>query len=78
MASLINLSKNNHGDSMTDRDIENLNFLLSISEAALTEWYAQASLEDIIYAQELLEVFQVRLNLAINGSLQLPSSDRLH
>ena len=38
----------------TEHDAENLDFLRSLSDDALLNWYSQASDEDIEYAQDLL------------------------
>lgn len=45
----------------SEREIENLDFLCSLSENALAKWYAQASEDDIAYAQELLDRWETEL-----------------
>lgn len=45
----------------TERDAENLDFLRSLSNDALLNWYSQASDDDITYAQELLDRWELAL-----------------
>lgn len=45
----------------TERDAENLDFLRSLSNDALLNWYSQASDDDITYAQELLDHWELSL-----------------
>jgi hypothetical protein len=39
---------------MTERDMENLKFLLAIDAIGLQSWMNQAELDDLLYAEELL------------------------
>lgn len=63
---------------MNQRDQENLNFLLSVGEAGLREWYDQASEDDIEYAQELLSAYEMQLNFAEKGVVFAQQSKTLH
>lgn len=45
----------------TEHDAENLDFLRSLSDDALLNWYSQASDDDIAYAQELLDRWELSL-----------------
>jgi hypothetical protein len=44
-----------------DWDRDNLNFLLRISEKDYKDWHAQASEDDLVYAQELLDAYSREL-----------------
>jgi hypothetical protein len=46
---------------MNQRDRANLEFLLNIGPG-LADWYAQASVEDVEYATELLEAYEQELS----------------
>ena len=46
---------------MNQRDRANLEFLLSAGPA-LAEWFAQASEDDVEYAQELLDAYEQELS----------------
>ena len=46
---------------MTEYDRDNLNFLLQASEEGFKEWYEQASEDDRLYADELLEQFRMEV-----------------
>jgi hypothetical protein len=47
--------------SMTQNDINNLSFLMNADQQTLKNWYASASMEDLIYATELLDQYEVVL-----------------
>jgi len=61
---------------MNLNDRNNLNFLMTATPQALREWYDLASEDDLIYAQELLEAYQMELN-ASEYELLAPSTDTL-
>jgi hypothetical protein len=61
---------------MNLNDRNNLNFLMTATPQALREWYDLASEDDLIYAQELLEAYQMELN-ALEFELLAPSTDTL-
>ena len=42
---------------MNDIDIQNLEFLLAINEKGLIAWMEQADLDDLLYAEELLQKY---------------------
>lgn len=46
---------------MSNRDNDNLEFLLGLSETSLKLWYEQASEDDIVYACELLDSYEYDL-----------------
>ena len=46
---------------MNQRDRANLEFLLSVGDG-LAEWFAQASEDDVQYAQELLDAYEQELS----------------
>lgn len=46
---------------MNQRDRANLEFLLSVGDG-LAEWFAQASPDDVDYAQELLDAYEQELS----------------
>lgn len=48
---------------MSQRDIENLRFILNSTPESLEEWYLQADSDDIEYAQELMEAYSKELSL---------------
>ena len=49
-------------DGLTERDIENLNFLVNTSDVALRDWMMNyADQDDLDYAGELLEMLRHRL-----------------
>lgn len=41
--------------NMSERDQRNLSFLLTVDHKTLLEWYETASVDDLLYAQELFE-----------------------
>jgi hypothetical protein len=49
-------------NQMDENDRNNLNFLMSVSQKGLQEWYKQASEDDIQYALELMNWFQDELD----------------
>jgi len=53
---------------MNQRDRANLEFLLSVGPG-LADWFAQASEDDIKYAQELLNIYEQELEAQQNDSL---------
>ena len=61
---------------MNLNDRNNLNFLMTATPQALREWYDLASEDDLIYAQELLEAYQMELN-ALEFEFFAPSTDTL-
>ena len=44
---------------MSQRDADNLAFLLNLTPTGLREWYEQASEDDINYAEELIAQAQI-------------------
>lgn len=44
---------------MTERDIENLNFLLSVSPEGMALWFQSANYDDLVYAEELLQQYVI-------------------
>ena len=49
-------------DGLTERDIENLNFLVNTSDVVLRDWMLNyADQDDLDYANELLEMLRHRL-----------------
>jgi hypothetical protein len=46
-----------------DWDRDNLNFLLRINEVDYKDWHAQASEDDLVYAQELLDAYARELHM---------------
>lgn len=44
-----------------DWDRDNLNFLLMADSKCMKEWYEQADLDDLVYAQELLDAYAKEL-----------------
>ena len=48
-------------DGLTDRDVENLNFLVNASDEVLRDWMNHVDADDIDYAQELLEMLKHRI-----------------
>lgn len=46
---------------MNQRDRANLEFLLSVGDG-LAKWFAQASPDDVDYAQELLDAYEQELS----------------
>jgi hypothetical protein len=56
-------------DGMTDRDIENLNFLLNSSKATIQEWMTVVDSDDLDYALLLMSLYHLRLcDLAVERS----------
>lgn len=53
---------------MSDRDRQNLNFLLNADHNTLREWYDSASVDDLLYAQEL---FQAKTTELIMQEIEL-------
>lgn len=53
--------KHPYEGSMTERDLENLQFLLTVSPKVLAEWLEQADEDDIDYAMELLNYAKTEL-----------------
>lgn len=51
---------------MSDEDLRNLNFLLTIGEQGLADWIKQADADDATYAAELLEEFQRQREHSVN------------
>jgi len=47
---------------MNQRDRDNLNFLLQATPESLAAWYAQASEDDLEYADELLDRYSQELD----------------
>ena len=50
---------------MTEHDITNLEFLLSVPPAVLADWYVQMSSDDHNYAMALLKAKEAELNLRL-------------
>jgi hypothetical protein len=61
---------------MNLNDRNNLNFLMNATPEVLLEWYDTASEDDLIYAQELLDAYQMELN-ASEYELLAPSTNTL-
>ena len=53
---------------MNERDQRNLDFLLKVDHQTLMEWYDTASVDDLLYAQEL---FQAKTTELIMQELEL-------
>jgi len=53
---------------MNERDQRNLDFLLKVDHQTLLEWYNTASVDDLLYAQEL---FQAKTTELIIQELEL-------
>lgn len=53
---------------MSEKDQRNLNFLLTVDYKTLLEWYETASMDDLLYAQEL---FQAKTSELICQELEL-------
>lgn len=53
---------------MNERDRRNLDFLLKVDHQTLLEWYDTASVDDLLYAQEL---FQAKTTELIMQELEL-------
>lgn len=49
------MSKRVRSFEMSKRDQKNLDFLLNVDHKTLLEWYDTASVDDLLYAQELFE-----------------------
>ena len=47
---------------MNDHDRSNLTFLLTAEPSTLKSWYHTSTIDDIVYAKELLARHQVELN----------------
>jgi hypothetical protein len=62
---------------MNSRDKNNLDFLLSISNEALLEWWSQASEDDQVYASEILAEYEKELNSMMFGET-FHSSNSIH
>lgn len=52
---------------MNQYDRDNLNFLMMASDEVLREWYNSASLDDLEYAQELLNAHECELDQEFSG-----------
>lgn len=48
---------------MNEYDRDNLNFLLKCSEEGLREWFEQASEDDRVYANELLDAYEEEIKV---------------
>ena len=53
---------------MNERDQKNLDFLLKVDHQTLLDWYDTASVDDLLYAQEL---FQAKTTELIMQELEL-------
>lgn len=51
---------------MSNDDLRNLNFLLTIGKEGLDDWIKQADADDATYAAELLEEFQRQREHSLN------------
>lgn len=49
---------------MTEADRSNLEFLRSLPDEVLLEWYQTATDDDIAYAQELLDAWEMEILMA--------------
>jgi|LauGreDrversion4_1035100.scaffolds.fasta_scaffold182732_2 hypothetical protein len=63
-----NNSKKVQSYKMNERDQRNLDFLLKVDHQTLLEWYDTASVDDLLYAQEL---FQAKTTELIMQELEL-------
>ena len=63
-----NNSKKVQSYKMNERDQRNLDFLLKVDHQTLLEWYDAASVDDLLYAQEL---FQAKTTELIMQELEL-------
>ena len=52
---------------MNSNDRANLEFLRSLTDDALQNWFSQASEDDVEYAQELLDAWECELNNELFG-----------
>lgn len=48
-------------DGMTENDTDNLNFLLNATQDVLRDWLNHVDEDDIDYAIDLLQMFQLRI-----------------
>lgn len=46
---------------MNQTDLNNLSFLMNSDQHTLKKWYDSAAVEDLIYATELLDKYEVHL-----------------
>ena len=60
---------------MNDYDLNNFNFLRSLTEEQFDEWLAQASADDVDYALELLGAARVQLHMHAAELLDDPDLD---
>ncbi len=69
---------------MKRRDRDNLNFLMQANPETLSAWYAQASEDDLEYADELLSLYAQELDEAFvelvisESNVFVPASNSLH
>lgn len=63
---------------MTEYDIENLEFLLQLDDRTLKAWFGQASKDDIVYAQQLLNLWEDQLDREFYGVAYVSSSSLCH
>lgn len=61
---------------MNEHDQKNLNFLLNISPEVFQDWLAQADLDDVCYAMELLNSYsQTLFDLALAEAYDVEIDD---
>jgi len=48
-------------DGLTRRDLENLKFLINASKSTIKRWMAVVDSDDIHYALELMEMYNLRI-----------------
>ena len=63
---------------MNEHDLGNLEFLRNLSDAGLMAWFEQASEDDVVYAQELLNQWEDQLDREFHGVAYVPQSSALH
>jgi hypothetical protein len=63
---------------MNKHDRSNLNFLLTVDPNTLKSWYQTSTHDDIVYATELLNQYQLELDeLKIEQQVKLSENDPL-
>jgi hypothetical protein len=55
---------------MNEHDRDNLRFLLTASDETMKDWYTIADLEDIAYALELINSYQLQIQAFANDEVE--------
>ena len=63
---------------MNEHDLGNLEFLRNLSDAGLKAWFEQASEDDVLYAQELLNQWEEQMDRELHGVAYVPLNSTLH